>query len=314
MLLKVSVAMATYNGGDFIYDQLDSLRLQSRRIDEVIVADDGSTDGTIENIQGYINKYNLVNWKIYRNRENKGFSENFLSCAEKCKGDVIFFCDQDDVWKPNKVEKMIGIFESSPGVSALMCRFSYINENGEPISSAINKIKNQKRMNKIEQIDFSKQVRNTDSSGKSLAVRKTILKNYASVIRNNSLTFDIPIGLFSAVRGNYYIMSEVLVLHRIHSKNTSKPKISLSDRIKSREHQIASREFALKNYIACYQEFKEELSKDDKKNLEKIINDLKERIDCLNNKKHSLLFLKTFRLNPMSNKFSNIMDFICSFY
>jgi glycosyltransferase involved in cell wall biosynthesis len=80
MLLKVSVAMATYNGGDFIYDQLDSLRLQSRRIDEVIVADDGSTDGTIENIQGYINKYNLVNWKIYRNRENKGFSENFLSC------------------------------------------------------------------------------------------------------------------------------------------------------------------------------------------------------------------------------------------
>ena len=68
--MKVSVAMATYNGMKYIEKQLDSIRNQYIMPDEVIICDDASTDGTADFINEYIEKYSLFGWKLFKNEEN----------------------------------------------------------------------------------------------------------------------------------------------------------------------------------------------------------------------------------------------------
>ena len=64
-MAKISVAMTTYNGSKYIIKQLDSLKNQSRKIDELVICDDCSTDNTVELVNDYIKSNNLEGWNIY---------------------------------------------------------------------------------------------------------------------------------------------------------------------------------------------------------------------------------------------------------
>lgn len=69
--MKTSVVMTTYNGERFLPEMLESLRNQTRKIDELLIFDDGSTDSTVCLIENYIDKYGLENWKIRQNEINR---------------------------------------------------------------------------------------------------------------------------------------------------------------------------------------------------------------------------------------------------
>ena len=76
--MKISVAMATYNGEKYITEQLDTIRNQTRKIDELIICDDRSTDNTVSVVNDYIQKYGLEDrWSIQVNEENLGYANNF---------------------------------------------------------------------------------------------------------------------------------------------------------------------------------------------------------------------------------------------
>lgn len=100
---KFSIAMATYNGGDYLEEQLGSIARQTRKPDELVIFDDGSTDLTLEICRSFAQSAPF-RVEITQNKRKLGFADNFISCAEACSGDWIFFCDQDDVWVPNKIE------------------------------------------------------------------------------------------------------------------------------------------------------------------------------------------------------------------
>jgi glycosyltransferase involved in cell wall biosynthesis len=105
MGIKFSVALCTYNGEKYIYDQLVSIENQTFSPDEIVICDDRSRDGTIDIVKFFAKKSNIpVN--IHINKFNLGFSNNFIKCASLCRGDWICFSDQDDVWLPNKIEKI----------------------------------------------------------------------------------------------------------------------------------------------------------------------------------------------------------------
>ena len=103
--MRISVAMATYNGARFITEQLDSIRLQSLPVDQVILRDDGSSDQTLEIVREYLETYELAPaWRITQNGKRLGYAENFRAAVEETDGDYVFFCDQDDIWEPDRVE------------------------------------------------------------------------------------------------------------------------------------------------------------------------------------------------------------------
>ena len=65
--MRISIAMTTYNGADYLLEQLESLRTQSLMADEVIIVDDCSTDNTVDLLNMYIQKYHLDNWILIKN-------------------------------------------------------------------------------------------------------------------------------------------------------------------------------------------------------------------------------------------------------
>lgn len=100
----VSVAIATYNGEQFLRDQLDSIYNQTYKNIEVIITDDCSTDGTFEILEEYSQKYGL---SYYINKKRLGFVRNFEQALSLCRGEYIALADQDDIWLPEKIEHLI---------------------------------------------------------------------------------------------------------------------------------------------------------------------------------------------------------------
>ena len=79
----VSVVMATYNGEKYIYEQLESLKSQNYKIDEVVICDDCSTDNTKKIVLEFIRDNNLTWWHFIQNNENYGYAKNFINAVKK---------------------------------------------------------------------------------------------------------------------------------------------------------------------------------------------------------------------------------------
>jgi glycosyltransferase involved in cell wall biosynthesis len=116
---RVSVALATYNGAQFIAEQLASLAAQEVLPCELVVCDDGSGDGTLEIVERFSATAPFP-VRVYRNEQNLGFAENFLKAARLCEGEWVAFCDQDDVWLPIKIKRAVEAIERDPGLTLIL--------------------------------------------------------------------------------------------------------------------------------------------------------------------------------------------------
>jgi hypothetical protein len=101
---SVSVVIGTYNGARFIDAQLQSIASQTLQPSELIVSDDGSSDETAE-IVGQFARNAGFPVRFRRNAQKLGFGENFLSASMLARSELVAFCDQDDVWMPQKLEQ-----------------------------------------------------------------------------------------------------------------------------------------------------------------------------------------------------------------
>ena len=132
----VAILLCTYNGARFLAEQLDSLESQTHQNWVVFASDDGSTDQTLEILQQYQAKWPSGKLTI-RSGPQKGYCQNFLSlaCDSKIKADYYAFCDQDDVWLPEKLSTALNniIFNQDSRLPYLYCgRTRYVNENLKP--------------------------------------------------------------------------------------------------------------------------------------------------------------------------------------
>ena len=112
MGFRTSVALCTYNGEKFIEEQIESILNQTRSVDQIIICDDCSTDKTVE-VAERILSTSSVDFSVIRNEVNLGFIKNFEKSVSLCTGDIIFLCDQDDVWVPHKVETILCAFKGN---------------------------------------------------------------------------------------------------------------------------------------------------------------------------------------------------------
>ena len=136
--MTIGIAVALYNGMRFLEEQLDTLRLQSRPADKVVLCDDGSKDGTPDFVRSYIEKYHLRDtWHFEQNAQNLGYIRNLYKAMSLCGTDLIFLSDQDDIWQLDKLEKMAPVMESRPEINLLSCRYGIINALGEEQQSVV---------------------------------------------------------------------------------------------------------------------------------------------------------------------------------
>lgn len=131
--MKISVAIATYNGEKYLEKQLDSILKQDTIIvDEIVVCDDISNDKTIEILDHYIHLYPNV-FKVYQNENNLGSNKNFEKAISLCTGDFIFLADQDDIWKNDKIKKTLDVFENNKTAEGVFSNADIIDDNDKLI-------------------------------------------------------------------------------------------------------------------------------------------------------------------------------------
>lgn len=232
-MMKVSVAMTSYNGERYIQKQLDSLRLQSYKPDEVIIFDDKSQDSTAGIITEYIHRWGLDNWKLYVNKDNSGWINNFHRAIKQTTGDIIFFCDQDDIWKPDKISIMLNTI-SKPGIEVLACRLSLMDQNDIPIDDDPKRFPfHSMNTGEIRKNEYSNKFLYTISPGCTLAVKREIIDRLDNLGEQYQIPHDALYWKIATLCGTAYIIDLPLIKYRIHENNTSAPIVNGAYTVKS---------------------------------------------------------------------------------
>lgn len=105
----IDILLATYNGEEYLRQQIDSIICQSYTNWRLIIRDDSSSDGTLAIIKDYVKRYLNKIILVDENTPNLGSSKSFIRLLDFVSNDYFMFTDQDDVWLPNKVELSITI-------------------------------------------------------------------------------------------------------------------------------------------------------------------------------------------------------------
>jgi len=120
--------MCTYNGARFLEEQLASLLAQSRPPDEVIVCDDGSSDSTVALLRTFAaqSPFSVL---LHENKDRLGSTKNFEQAIKLCNGELIYLCDQDDIWDSEKISLTEALFIANPNVSLVFTNADVVDKN-----------------------------------------------------------------------------------------------------------------------------------------------------------------------------------------
>ena len=104
---KIAILLATYNGAKYIREQLDSLFQQSCGNFHLYIRDDGSKDDTLKIVEEYRQKFSDRITVLEDSQKHKGAAKSFMTLLQEVDSDYYMFCDQDDIWLPEKIEKTL---------------------------------------------------------------------------------------------------------------------------------------------------------------------------------------------------------------
>jgi glycosyltransferase involved in cell wall biosynthesis len=215
--MKISVAMATYDGEMYLREQLQSIAEQFRLPDEVIICDDGSSDGTKQICRAFAASMPFV-VRLQANQSNLGPIRNFQQAVELCNGDVIVLCDQDDCWYPEKLLRIEQTFSSSPNVGLLFSDAELIGERGHLLNRRLwqytfkTRYQRQFRTGKA----FEVLVQHDIVTGATLAFRERFRDVVLPLPTDIPLLHDGWIALILAAITDVAILREPLIKYRLH--------------------------------------------------------------------------------------------------
>lgn len=245
--------MTTYNGEKFVKKQLLSILMQTKKPDEVIIVDDCSTDNTVEIVNEFIRDNSLSDWKLTILPTNGGFIQSFNEAISKTSGQIIFLCDQDDIWLPNKIEVMSKLMLENPQILSLASGFQKIDaydkkivSRNNPFSSNNNLIRKRIKPNKCIKISAFRVVAYNISPGCTCAFRSKIKDAFSRINEENmSLVHDWKINLIAALMDGLYFLNTPTILYRLHNNNSlgMNRNITVSSRIQACRKSSIEREF-----------------------------------------------------------------------
>jgi glycosyltransferase involved in cell wall biosynthesis len=130
--VRLSVAMCTCNGEAYLGEQLDSIVVQTRPPDELIVCDDSSTDGTATLLESF-KRAAPFPVTVLANPSRLGVCRNFEKAITHCSGDIIALSDQDDVWLPAKLSALMEAFDQNPRCGYVFSNADLIDDRGKAL-------------------------------------------------------------------------------------------------------------------------------------------------------------------------------------
>jgi glycosyltransferase involved in cell wall biosynthesis len=223
--LTVSVALCTYNGSRFIGEQLRSILAQSPPPDQLVISDDGSTDGTLDAVRAELAAQPAairsgLEVVILENASALGVTRNFESAVRACTGEIIALSDQDDVWMPERLARARAEFTARPELLLLHGDARLVDDDGAPIGHTL-----------FEAIEFTPEEQREVRDGNALGVlvRRNVATGATVVFRRGLLNHAIPfsdvwvhdewLAIIASIMGRVDFESEPLIDYRQHNAN-----------------------------------------------------------------------------------------------
>jgi len=203
----VSVVMATYNGERFIGAQLNSILEQTYPNLEVIIVDDGSTDGTANLLKQYAERFNNI--RLFFNEQNIGYVRNFEKGMLLAAGEFLALSDQDDIWDKQKLSLLMQEIGDYPIVYS---NSELIDYNGNRIEKKLSDIK---RLGDFD--DCLSFLVGNSAPGHAMIIRRSLVK--ASVPLAPMIPHDHWLGFVATLTGKIKFVDKVLVQYRQHNAN-----------------------------------------------------------------------------------------------
>ena len=252
--MKTSVALCTFNGEKFLQEQLSSILLQSVSVNEIVVCDDGSTDQTFEILKNYQGKFPKL-FRIYRNEKNLGYVLNFEKAMSLCSGEIIFLCDQDDVWDKDKVERTVQFFSEHQEVDLVAHNLKLLDASETDttfwdLKNFASEKTNLSSEKLLEQILLNGNV----FPGMSLAIRKSFLKNNLPLQKVDSIIIHDYELVIKALKANKFaILNNVLGFYRQHESQS----IGYQEKEKIMHENRSTQFFLLSNDLSRVKRYSE---------------------------------------------------------
>lgn len=210
--MRISVAMASFHGARYIKEQMDSILCQLQEADELVISDDGSTDETLALIREYQKKDKRV--RLVKG-PGQGVKKNVEHAIAQATGDYIFLADQDDIWMPGKVEKVLQAFEEHHAFVVIHDARVFEGEDPEHV------IMESFFAFRGARAGVLKNMIKNSYIGCCMAFRRE-LKEFILPIPGQIEMHDQWIGIISDhVFGNSCFLREPLLLYRRHGDNSS---------------------------------------------------------------------------------------------
>jgi glycosyltransferase involved in cell wall biosynthesis len=208
--MLVSVAMATYNGAQFLKQQLASILCQTRIPDEIIVSDDGSGDETAQ-LVALISQSSEVPILFYENDDHLGYVRNFERAMRLCRGDIIFLSDQDDIWEPDKTRAILSEFDEPTLLVHSDARL--IDEGGKVIGDSYARLCKRD----MKDASFCRLLIDNTVSGCTLAFKRSLLDVMPAA--DHCFHHDQLLALLAADRDGLRYVDRPLIQYRQHRHN-----------------------------------------------------------------------------------------------
>lgn len=206
---RIAILVATYNGEKYIEEQIKSLQKQTVSNINIIINDDMSKDGTFSKIKQFVEKDSRI--KISQVKCG-GACENFLYLLRENRDyDWFFFCDQDDVWYPQKVEKLINVVLTRQQTTPLLayCDKDLVNENLKSLN-----IKEYDFQDDFKSILFQNHI-----YGCAMMINKALADKLLCL--SDIAMHDHGAALVAALEGEIIHVREKLVKYRQHANNVT---------------------------------------------------------------------------------------------
>lgn len=218
-MTSVSVAMAVYNGHKYLKEQLESILMQLKPSDELVISYNESCDDTWNIITEYQNQYPVI--RIFRCNE-KGVFANFENAILHCTNGIIFLSDQDDVWNPDKVDTVVKKMEEEHSILVLHnCLYTDEKLNSQNLDLFHDR--------NVKPGYWCNLVRN-GYQGSCMAFRKDLVPLICPIPRNIAM-HDQWIGLIAEKTGRISLIEECLMKYRRHEDSSSSDYVGIRRKI-----------------------------------------------------------------------------------
>lgn len=222
MPLSASVVLCTYNGARFLWAQWKSLLAQSRLPDEIVVRDDASTDATSELLSRLAAEAETrgIMVRLARNPRNLGYSANFAAALADASGELLFLCDQDDVWRPEKLATHLEEFERRQDLLLLSSDARRIDDAGVDLQRSLFDLLKVSRR-ELRQIHsgggFAVLLRRSLATGATIALRRELLAD--ALPFPQGWVHDEWLAIIAAALGGFDCIERPLIEYRQHAEN-----------------------------------------------------------------------------------------------